>query len=143
MAESNTGECNPAATFVLHLHGARQSEQIDGVESFVGEDASGSFGVKARHERCMTSLVFGLARYRCPGQPWQYLALPGALLYFIDNAMFINTRRYLCDSDYNRVSRALTEQFLAEEESLAAMKENMRRLEENMLRHLLEIERGR
>lgn len=131
------------STFVLHLHGARQSECIGEVESFVGEDASGSFGVKAHHERCMAALVFGLARYRCPGQAWQYLALPGALLYFVGNEMFINTRRYLRDSDYNRVSRALTEQLLAEEETLAAMKENVRRLEENMLRRLLEIERGR
>lgn len=130
-------------TFILNLHSANQSERIEGVESFVGEDASGSFGLKARHERFMTVLVFGLARYRCPGQPWQYLALPGALAYFAGNQLFINSRRYLRDPDYNRISLALTEQLLKEEEVLVGLKKNLRRLEEAMLKRLLDIERGR
>jgi F-type H+-transporting ATPase subunit epsilon len=130
-------------TFTLNLHSASQSEHIEDVESFVGEDASGSFGIKSRHERFMTVLVFGLARYRCRNQPWQYLALPGALVYFADNRLFINTRRYIRDTDYNRISLALTEQLLKEEEVLVGLKQNLRRLEEAMLKHLLEIERGR
>jgi F-type H+-transporting ATPase subunit epsilon len=131
------------STFTLHLHSARESERIEDVESFVGEDASGSFGLRARHERFMTVLVFGLARYRCRNQPWQYLALPGALVYFVDNRLFINTRRYIRDADYNRISLALTEQLLKEEEVLGGLKQNLRRLEEAMLKHLLDIERGR
>jgi F-type H+-transporting ATPase subunit epsilon len=130
-------------TFTLHLHSARESEQIEAVDSFVGEDASGSFGLKARHERFMTVLVFGLARYRCPNQPWQYLALPGALLYFADNRLFINTRRYIRDTDYNRISLALTSQLLKEEEVLVGLKQNLKRVEEAMLKRLLEMERGR
>lgn len=96
-------------TFTLHLQGARQHDCIEGVESFVGEDASGSFGLCACHERCMTSLVFGLARYRCAYEEWQYLALPGALLYFVDKQLFVNARRYIQDSDYHRISEALTD----------------------------------
>lgn len=130
-------------TFTLHLHSTRQSERIPDVESFVGEDASGSFGLKAQHERFMTVLVFGLARYRCPNQPWQYLALPGALVRFADNQLFIDTRRYLRDADYNRISLALTEQLLKEEVVLGGLKQNLRRLEEAMLKHLLDISRGR
>jgi len=130
-------------TFTLSLHSALESERIDDVERFVGEDTSGSFGVLARHERFLTVLVFGLARYRCRGQPWQYLALPGALAYFVDNELFISTRRYLRDVDYNRISLALTEQLLKEEEVLHALKLNLRRLEEAMLKQLLDIERGR
>ncbi len=130
-------------TFTLHLHSARQSEIIEDVESFVGEDASGGFGLKARHERFMTVMVFGLARYRLTGQPWQYLALPGALVRFADNQLFIDTRRYIRDTDYTRISLALTEQLLREEEVLVGLKQNLRRLEEAMLKHLLDIERGR
>lgn len=130
-------------TFTLNLLSAHQSERIEEVESFVGEDASGSFGLKAQHERCMTILVFGLARYRCREQPWQYLALPGALAYFAGNELFLDTRRYLRDEDYNRISRALTEQLLKEEEVLVGLKRNLRRLEEAMMQQLLEIERGR
>ncbi|HYE34420.1 F0F1 ATP synthase subunit epsilon [Methylocaldum sp.] len=131
------------STFVLNLQSSRLFERIENVESFVGEDASGSFGLRAHHERFMTAMVFGLARYRCPGEPWQYLALPGALAYFLNNELFINTRRYIRDSDYNRISEALTEQLLKEEETLTGLKQNLRRLEEAMLTRLLEIERGR
>ena len=130
-------------TFALNLLSAQQSERIANVESFVGEDASGSFGLQARHERFMTVLVFGLARYRCPRTPWQYLALPGALAYFSGNELFLDTRRYLRDEDYNRISRALTEQLLKEEEVLVGLRRNLRRLEEAMMQQLLKIERGR
>ena len=130
-------------TFILNLYSANQSERIEGVESFVGEDTSGSFGLKARHQRFMTVLVFGLARYRCAGQPWQYLALPGGLAYFAGNELFIDTRRYIRDPDYNRISLALTDQLLKEEEVLVGLKKNLKRLEEAMLKQLLDIERGR
>ena len=80
-------------TFILHLQSATQYERIENVASFVGEDDSGSFGVLAGHARMMTSLVFGLARFRTPGADWEFLALPGALLYFVDNQLHINTRR--------------------------------------------------
>ena len=130
-------------TFPLFLQGARQFERIDGVISFVGEDATGSFALRAHHERFMSVLVFGLARYRLADGDWQYLALPGALLYFVDNQLFINTRRYIADTDYKRISQALTEQLLQEEEVLQGLKQNLHRLEEAMMRHLLAFERGR
>ena len=130
-------------TFPLFLQGARQFERIDGVTSFVGEDATGSFALRAHHERFMSALVFGLARYRLLDGDWHYLALPGALLYFVENQLFINTRRYIADTDYKRISQALTEQLLQEEEVLQGLKQNLHRLEEAMMRHLLAFERGR
>ncbi len=129
--------------FSLFLQGARQFERIDAVTSFVGEDATGSFALRAHHERFMSALVFGLARYRLADGDWHYLALPGALLYFVDNRLFINTRRYIADTDYNRISQALTEQLLREEEVLMGLKRNLRQLEEAMMRQLLAFERGR
>ena len=96
--------------FTLHLQSATQYEAIVDVTSFVGEDDSGSFGIQAGHARLMASLSFGLARYRSGAQPWQYLALPGALLYFVDNQLFLNTRRYVRDDDYERINAALREQ---------------------------------
>jgi F-type H+-transporting ATPase subunit epsilon len=130
-------------TFELFLQGARQFERIEAVTSFVGEDATGSFALRAHHERFMSALVFGLARYRLADGDWHYLALPGALLYFVDNQLFINTRRYIADTDYNRISQALTEQLLREEEVLMGLKRNLRQLEEAMMRQLLAFERGR
>jgi F-type H+-transporting ATPase subunit epsilon len=130
-------------SFVLQLNSTHRSERIDGVQCFVGEDASGSFGLMAGHERFITALVFGLARYRRSGEPWQYLALPGGLVYFVDGQLSVGTRHYLRDADYARVSRTLAEQFLTEEAALESVKENLRRLEENMLKLMLELDRAR
>ena len=128
--------------FTLILQSASGSQQIDNVLSFVGEDESGGFGLQPRHQRFMTSLVFGLARFRCNANDWQFLALPGGLLYFVDNQLTINCRRYLVDSDYERISHTLSEQMLKEEQQLRSMKESLRRMEEQMLRRLWQMRRS-
>jgi len=111
------------------------------VTSFVGEDASGSFGILAGHARMVTSLLIGLARFRSADGPWRYLALPGAVLYFHDNVLTLCTRRYLLDDDYLRISQALQQQLLAEEEKLHTMKESLQRMEEAVLKRLWEADR--
>jgi F-type H+-transporting ATPase subunit epsilon len=128
--------------FTLLLQDAAGSERIDGVEVFIGEDASGSFGILAGHVRMMTTLVVGLARFRRVESDWQYLAMPGGVLYFRDDTLALSTRRYLRDSDYLRISSALREQLLAEEEQLQATRDSLRRMEESLLRHLWEMGRS-
>ena len=128
-------------SFTLALQDAARTERINDVTSFVGEDASGSFGILAGHARMMTSLVFGLARFRIDKNPWQYLALPGAVLYFRDNELSLSTRRYLIDDDYERISNALQEQFVAEETELHAMKKSLHHMEEQLLKRLWETTR--
>jgi len=128
-------------TFKLILQDAMRIEQIENITSFVGEDASGSFGVLAGHARLMTSLVFGLARFRVEDQPWQYLAMPGAMLYFVDNELSISTRRYLKDDDYENISYDLQKQLLAEEEDLREMKQSLHHMEEEILRRMRDASR--
>lgn len=128
--------------FVLRLRSATRTEEVAGVTSFVGEDASGQFGVQARHARLMTALVTGLARFRVAAGPWEYLALPGGVLYFAENTLAINTRLYLRDADYERITRGLHELIEAEEEHLRTMKQSLLRLEQEMLRRLSELARG-
>jgi F-type H+-transporting ATPase subunit epsilon len=123
-------------TFVFHLQSATQYERIDGVASFVGLDASGSFGILAGHERMLTTLAFGLARYRTPNRAWQFVAVPGGVLYFADDALYLSTRRYLRGEDAGAMTVALHEQLLAEEAALRDVKQTMARLENEMLRHL-------
>jgi F-type H+-transporting ATPase subunit epsilon len=129
-------------TFRLVLGDATRRETFQDVISFVGEDATGSFGILAGHARLMTPLLFGLARFRLPEGPWRYLALPGALLYFVNDELSISTRRYLLDDDYERISAALQEQLFAEEEDLRVMKESLHRMEEEILRHMWEMSRA-
>ena len=128
-------------TFTLILRDATRSERIEGVTSFVGEDASGSFGILAGHARTMTTLVFGMARFRCADTGWRYLALPGAVLYFVDNELMISTRRYLMDRDYEQISAALQKQLLAEEEQLRTTKESLHRMDEEVLRRMWAMRR--
>jgi F-type H+-transporting ATPase subunit epsilon len=127
--------------FTLWLQDATRSEEIAGVTSFVGNDASGSFGILAGHARMMTSLVIGLARFRIGEGAWQYLALPGAVLYFHGEVLTLSTRHYLLDDDYMRISQALQRQLLAEEEKLHAMKESLHHMEEEVLKRLWEMGR--
>jgi len=127
--------------FRLYLQSATQYELILDVTSFVGEDATGSFGIQAYHVRFMTALSFGLSRYRCGEAPWQYLALPGAVLYFAENRLFLNTRRYVRGDDYSRINAVLSEQLRREEEGLQHIKDGLRRMEEAMLKRMREMQR--
>lgn len=126
--------------FTLQLFDSRRSERIEGVSSFVGEDASGSFGIMTGHVRFMTVLVFGLARFRCNGEGhWEYLALPGALLYFADETLTLASRHYLRDPDFERISQRLYDELLAEEEELHDIRESLRRMEEEMFKRMWEL----
>lgn len=127
-------------TFTLQLFDSRGSERIEGVSSFVAEDDSGRFGIMAGHRRFMTVLRFGLARFRCAvGDEWEYLALPGAPLYFFDNTLTIACRHYLRDRDYERISQRLAEELLVEEEALQDVRESVRRMEEAMLKQMWQL----
>jgi F-type H+-transporting ATPase subunit epsilon len=126
--------------FPLHLYSATGVERIDGVTSFVGEDQNGQFGLLAHHERFSTVLVYGLARFCVGASDWRYLAMPGAVLYFADNALHISTRRYIQGADFHAVSRALDEQLLAEEQGLVAMKRSLQTLERAMFQRLWRME---
>jgi len=129
-------------TFSLKIQDATHAETIEGITSFVGEDMSGSFGILAGHVRFMTILVMGLARYRIGNEPWQYLAQPGAVLYFHNNLLTISTRHYFRDQDYMRISNDLQQKLLAEEEELEAVKHSLQHMEKEVLKHIWELHRG-
>ena len=127
--------------FTLQLQDATRSQQLPGVTTFVGEDASGSFGIEAGHARMMTSLIIGLARFRVGERHWHYLALPGAIVYFDANRLTLSTRRYLMDDDYMRISQALQQQLLSEEEKLHSIKQSLHQMEQEVLKRLWDMGR--
>ncbi|MBY0576239.1 MAG: F0F1 ATP synthase subunit epsilon [Gallionellaceae bacterium] len=128
-------------TFVLHLQSGTQYERIDDAVSFVAADDSGSFGVLAGHARIMTCLATGLARFRTADGTWQFLALPGAVLYFVDDQLYVNTRRYLHDPDYKRISAVWREEIQAEEEKLRTVTDSLNHLEDEMLKRMWNMQR--
>jgi len=128
-------------TFTLQLYDATQQQRIENVTSFVGEDANGCFGLQAHHARFMTTLIFGLFRYRLQTDDWQYLALPGGVLYFNDNELSISTRHFLIDSDFECISDLLKHQLLSEEETLSATRSSLRKMERAMLVRLWNLQK--
>ena len=128
-------------TFTLYLYAADSYERIDDVASFVGEDESGSFSLLARHDRFMTVLTFGLARLRRGDGATEYLGLPGGVLYFVDNALYLSTRRYLRDTDARRIAEALAGELLREEQALVETRRKLHLLESEMLKRLVELGR--
>ncbi len=128
-------------SFTLILRDAASTKHIEEVVSFVGEDASGSFGILAGHAHFMTCLGLGLARFRSRDEDWQYLALPGGVLVFQDNILSVCARRYFLDADYGRITDALTRQLLAEEESLREVKKSLAQLEQEVLKRLWKLDR--
>jgi F-type H+-transporting ATPase subunit epsilon len=128
-------------TFTLHLFAADRYESIGSVASFTGEDKSGRFGLLARHDRFMTALTFGLARVLLADGSREYLGFPGGLLYFVGNELRISARRYLRDTDVERIAHALTRELLEEERALHETRRKLHRLETEMLRRLAQLGR--
>jgi F-type H+-transporting ATPase subunit epsilon len=128
--------------FTIRLQGATQYEQLENVVSFVGEDASGSFGLMRGHGRFITTLIFGMARIRYADEHWDYLALPGAVAYFDRNELILSARRYLRGGDYLQISQALREEMVEEEQTLTEFKHSLEQMERAMLLRLWRIGRG-
>jgi F-type H+-transporting ATPase subunit epsilon len=129
------------SSFPLHLLAADRSEVIEDVTRFTAEDASGSFGLLAHHDRFMTMLSFGLARLQRANGVTEYLGFPGGLLYFINNELRISTRRYLRDTDVARITQALSRELLEEEQALEQTRRKLHRLEAEMLKRMAQLGR--
>jgi len=124
--------------FSLYLQDAEKSQRIAELSAFIGEDASGSFGILAGHTRMMSSLVFGLSRFRIRDQAWQYLALPGALLYFNNNELSISTERFMISDDYEQLSAMFQQQLASELSKQQVAKKSLHQMEQELFKRLWE-----
>jgi F-type H+-transporting ATPase subunit epsilon len=122
--------------FTVQLQSANQYERLEEVVSFIGEDASGSFGLMKGHGRFITALVFGLARLRYADGSWDYLALPEAVAYFDKNQLTLSTRHYLRGDDYTLISQVLREELVREEQVLVEFKQSLEQMERAMMLRL-------
>lgn len=125
--------------FVISLLDATHSKEIEGVTSFIGEDQTGCFGLLANHSRFMTVLSTGIAKYRTGESDWKYLAAAGGVLYFKNNHLTLCTYRFLLDDDYSRISQALEQQLVIEEEKSQTFKQSLRHMEEEVFMRLWKI----
>ena len=133
-------------TFTLIVQDPTQIKRFDNVLSFVGEDATGRFGIRAGHARFMTALQLGLARFQQNEQAsseanWWYLGTSNALLDFKDNQLTISTQHFLVDSDYQTISRLLQATMQQEAEALTEQKQSFQHIEEQVLKRVWELDR--
>lgn len=135
------GRRNLMTSFTLNLLASTQAQRFENVQSFVGEDASGYFGLQANHLEFMTMLVFGLTRFRFANEPWQYLALPSGLASFQANELTISTRYFLIDTDFDKISKLLEQRALKEQEIMRSTKESLRGMEQLVLKKIREMKR--
>lgn len=131
------------SAIVLELRSPGADERIEGVQSFVAEDASGSFGLLPGHARFMTVLEPGLARFRTDDGAWQYIALPGAVLNLAADQLVLATRFYVRGGDYTRIRRLLDEALAREDEQSRALRASLHRMDEELMRRLWERGRAR
>jgi F-type H+-transporting ATPase subunit epsilon len=129
-------------SFQFRLLDSQGVRDLDPITTFVGSDRSGSFSIWAQHQRFITLLEFGLARYRSHNEDWVYIAMPGALLHVEANLLQLVSRRFIIDSDYRRISQLLTQQLLAEEQALQDTKRSLLHMEEQIIRQLWQQTRG-
>lgn len=129
-------------TFTIHLQSATQYEQLDDIVSFVGTDSSGSFGIMAGHARMMSCVKFGLMQFKHKDSVIEYLALPGGVIYFIDNQLFLSTRHYFRSKNYAEIVDELNNQLRTEEKAVQDIRETLSRLDENILKRLWEMQRA-
>jgi F-type H+-transporting ATPase subunit epsilon len=127
----------------MEVYDNRQLTRVEDVCHFVGEDASGRFGLMAHHQRFMTALDIGLARFRHSGPDgdWEYLAFPAALLSFEHNLLTILTRRFWRHADFDQINRILSENLLREQQTSQALRLSLSRIEDNMLQRIWDLKR--
>ncbi len=123
--------------FELHLLSSNQTQKFSDVTSFVGIDATGSFGIQANHEPFMTVLAFGLSRFRVENEEkWRYVALPSGLLSFRTNQLIISTHYFLIDTDFNQLTHLLALQAETEQKNMRTIRESLQRMELAMLKKI-------
>jgi len=136
-------------TFTLIVQDPTKITPFENVCAFVGEDATGRFGIRAGHARFMTALQLGLARFQqteesqqaCSESDWWYLGTSNALLDFKDNTLTISTQHFLVDCDYQTISKSLQVSMRQEAEQLTQQKQSFRHIEEQVLKRVWELNR--
>jgi F-type H+-transporting ATPase subunit epsilon len=128
-------------TFRLHLLSMTRAESFPDVVRFSGRDAAGSFGILANACRRITVLTFGLAHFQHASGETEYLALPGGILYFVDNELRIAATHFVRSAGLEEVSAALDRQVRAQESELREIKRSLHRLDEEMMKRMYELKR--
>ncbi|KIE58155.1 ATP synthase F0F1 subunit epsilon [Methylacidiphilum kamchatkense Kam1] len=129
-------------TFELVMIDSTKELRFNNVTLFHGSDRSGQFGIMARHQTFMTSLLLSLCWFFTIDDPLPtYVALSGGILYFNRNILSIVTPHFFVDKDMQKISINLEQELKMEEQQRKEMRERAKNLEKEMLKRMWEMQK--
>jgi len=126
------------SAFTLTLRDCRGSARFDAVTRLVAADATGSFGLLAHHEPMVAVLRYGLARFLDAGT-WRYVALPGGVLRFAENAASIATVHYFLGEERSAIVGELQAEMRRSDSEVRRVETALAEIEESLIRRLGEL----
>lgn len=124
--------------FLLTIHDIAHTQTITDVVSFTGEDSSGGFGILPGRERLISCLSFGMVRIRTLSGQALFIAMPGGVLYFVNNTLTISTRHFVVSDDFEQIHKILQHEILDEELQLQSLKKSFHTMENELMKRLLQ-----
>lgn len=128
-------------TFRCILLDFSQQWQTEGAVSFIARDSSGSFGLQARHETCVTCLRPGLARLRILNEGWLYIAQPGTVVVFRENVLRLSTSQFILSREQDQLIARMEQAWQAADQGLRTTRTSYLQVEQALTRKLWEMNR--
>ncbi len=114
-------------------------EEVDRIKA---EAVNGWFGMLPRHIDFVTALVPGVMTFQPCGKPEEYLAVDHGILVKCGAQVSVSTRNAVRGASLEHLKAQVEEEFRAREEREKAARAYEAKLEADLVRHLLEAERG-
>jgi F-type H+-transporting ATPase subunit epsilon len=127
-------------SFRLSLFDSAGADRFERVRQFIGADGSGAFGILAGHEPMVVALRYGLARFQDDADLWRYVALPGGILRFKDNALSVATVRYFLGDEPTSLVAQLENEMARDDSELSAARQTMAKIDHSLMRRLADLE---
>ena len=115
------------------------ADSFDAVVSFTASDASGTFGLLAGHERLVAVMRYGLAHFVAADGRTHYVALPGGVLRFADNALTVTAVHYFLGAERDTLVAQLAAELAREDSDLRAAHATLAEIEHILMRRLSEL----
>lgn len=104
-----------------------------------GED--GWFGILPKHIDFVTALVPGILSFDLPGGETEYFAIDHGVLVKCGREVFVSTRAAIRGRDLGSLREAVEKQFVAAHEKERTTRELETKLEADLVRGLVELEK--
>lgn len=109
------------------------------VTRFVAETREGSFGFLPHRLDCVAALAPGILVYETRANATNYVAVDEGVLVKTGSSVFISVRNAIRGSDLNRLRLVVEQDFLKLDEQEKGNRFALAKLENNLLRRLVEF----